>query len=899
MALHLTKQLKRAIQDDPSKCVLFVGAGLSASGVRNGGQGLPDWNTLIKHMIDDLRDSENCDPLDLELLEALVKDGQHLDVAREFKRRTRPDQFTAFLRAELDPPDVVPSKIHEVILKTKFRGIITTNFDVVFEFHSDVLDPLVYPQFLEDPSTIQRENFLAKIHGCIRRTPNPSENLILTKESYTALRSDRRYQALMNVFLLGYRMLTVGFSLHDPDFLGLISDLREVFGNELPTIYSLMLRPDQKARDEWRKKGIEIIPYQSHGELLGFFEEMLRLSETKYPVPTAAPVPTESEVNYDALLEQWKRAQKVKEMYEIVQRQIELLPNDQQREYFLFQLVALSGKQDEMRLTPHLVALGSPACERVLASLFHTMEGEDRWYGFSPHPKYLSVHAWALKNWPEFADATYCRRTFAWLVHKEWPDQGIDLWDVFVSLLNRIASSKKTQMLDDLYDVCEHIEGARERIEKIVFAPGFIREEERDRERPWNKSWDEQVVEHVRYEKFKTLIRSSTIPDYNVQLAEASKQGYTEFVVERLLESFVHHTHLTLHSSSGLYDPDKASEVLDALGNLKQKDEQLGVLWAINRWPEKRRGLLSLGEDTLSLRRGLFIPLWWKYSSDTRIEYLKSHKHGKMHELVWDTGQEFLLQDMMGLTYDIDQDFRNAFNASLEHHVAPTGMYKYEPRPFEEIWQDRELTYRFSDEVPPELVRRIAVNRVDWENSQPSQVRWQEAMERAGGHLENRNLDDFISAEHKNYVIDNLLGAYFPSRVEVVLYPRMISYAADTLRLDEDALSTVVYIHETVHAFSHIGRDHDGRSWSDFSLPMSDQPDFEPSRPHEAIAQYYTYKLLEFLNDGRLLQTFLTLEQNAPAVYRVWRSTESYSLEEMRKILIEYRKRASEWPPTL
>jgi hypothetical protein len=96
-----------------------------------------------------------------------------------------------------------------------------------------------------------------------------------------------------------------------------------------------------------------------------------------------------------------------------------------------------------------------------------------------------------------------------------------------------------------------------------------------------------------------------------------------------------------------------------------------------------------------------------------------------------------------------------------------------------------------------------------------------------------------------------------------------------------------------------MGRDHYGRTWLDFSLPMSDQPDFEPSRPHEAISQYYTYKLLEHLKDARLLQTFLTLEQNAPEVYRAWRATESYSLEEMRKILIEYRKRATQWPPKL
>jgi len=36
MPLHLTKQLKRAIQDDPSKCILLVGAGLFVYGVRQG-----------------------------------------------------------------------------------------------------------------------------------------------------------------------------------------------------------------------------------------------------------------------------------------------------------------------------------------------------------------------------------------------------------------------------------------------------------------------------------------------------------------------------------------------------------------------------------------------------------------------------------------------------------------------------------------------------------------------------------------------------------------------------------------------------------------------------------------------------------------------------------------------
>ena len=903
MPLHLTNQLKQAIQGDPSKCVLFVGAGLSASAVRQGGKSLPDWDTLMKHMIDDLRDVESCDATFLAKLEESLKEGKHLEIARAFKELTRPDQFASFLKTELDPSDLVPSQIHQVILMTRFRGIITTNFDVVFEFHNDVLDPLVYPQFLEDPSAIQREKLLVKMHGCIRRTPNLAENLILTEENYAALRSDRRYKALMNVFLLGYRILTVGFSLRDPDFLGLIDDLREVFGNELPTIYSLMLRPDQKARDEWRKKGVAIIPYQSHSELLGFFEEMLQLSEEKHPAPTVTPASEESEIDYDALLEKWQRAQKVEEMHQIVQEQIDRLPNDGQKESFLFRFLAFVGRRDEIRLSPHLVAVRSEACEKVLLAVFRMPEGE-RWQALKPHPKYLSVYKWVLEHWPKFIQDN-SEACFAWLLGKGWVEHGIDTWETFLSLLNRIVTGSRMLWLDHLYDVCQHIEGAPERIEKIVFAPDFVRED--DPQHRWFKSWDLQTLESVRYEKFKRAILDGAIPDYKNQLAEAVKmeeslpenvyRSYTEFVLNRLFDEYVQRTHLTLHSSSGLYDPEKAHEILEVLADVKGKKRQLTVLWAINRWPERMRGLGSLGKDTKSLRQGVFIPLWWRYSSEARIEYLKEHSIHRMHELLWTTGQEFLLEDMMGFTYDIDKDFRDAFNTSLNQHLATSGSYKYEPRPFQEIWSERELSYKLSDEIPLELVRRIAVKRIDWDNLEPGQVRWQEAQERAGC-MENCNFADFVSKKEANYVIDNLLGVYFPAKVEIVLYRRMIEYTAKDLDIDKDALSTVVYIHETFHAYSHIGKDRDGRLWSDFSLPMSDQPDFHPSKPHEGIAQYYTYKLLEKLGDEKLMQAFLTLEQHSLDVYRVWRATEHYTLEEMRKVLVTYRKRGTEWPPS-
>ena len=97
MALRPTKQFKRAIQNDPANCVLLVGAGLSVAGVREGGKGLPDWPTLMRHMIDELKESGSCNASELAKLRKLLKEGKFLEVAASYRGHTRPDQYKAFL----------------------------------------------------------------------------------------------------------------------------------------------------------------------------------------------------------------------------------------------------------------------------------------------------------------------------------------------------------------------------------------------------------------------------------------------------------------------------------------------------------------------------------------------------------------------------------------------------------------------------------------------------------------------------------------------------------------------------------------------------------------------------------------------------------------------------------
>lgn len=903
MALHPTRQFRRAIGDDPTKCILWVGAGLSASGVRKGGKGLPDWNALMQRMIDDLRDSESCEPAALQNLDTALKDGKYLEVAQAYKQRTRPDQFAAFIKAELDPPDIAESKVHQTILRINFRGIITTNFDRVFERQSDLLVPLVYPQCLDDVDGFRRDRFFAKIHGCVRITPNLAENLILTEESFRSLRSNPKYQTILRSWFVTHSILTAGFSLNDPDFLGLVSDLRESLGNSMPTIYALMRDPGAKAREEWLKQCVQIIPYSNHSELVGFFEELLEHSEKRHPAPSVETASKLSEIDFRALVENWRRAQKLEDATALLQEQIDRLAGKDQKGDFLFRFLALVAYNEEIRLAPHLVGLETEAADSALTRIFKRAEEDESLSGLRPNSQFIAVQKWAKDHWKDFTrdgDTT----TFGWLLADEWGGKSGAKRE-FDDLLQSVRAGGDSRRLADLYGVCGDIAGAQEAIERIVFASNFVPGQKQSKS--WNQSPEQRTQEEIRLEKFRRRVRSKAFrtpkeivleaQQLDVSLGEEAYPDFTVCVAERLIEDFAHYSHLTLHGSSSLYDPEKAAEIVDAFASLKTMKCQRAVFWAFHRWPEKHRGKMSLSEDLEVLESGLLKPLWWRFSSEMRMDYLGSRKRPDPHGIPFETGQEFLLKDLMGLTYDIDSEFRKAFNGSLATFRTADEEQRYEPRPLQELWRDRDLNYSISDDIPPELVRRIAVTRSDWDNSQPGNVRWEEARRKAENSLGDGDLTPWVSSERRDFGIDNLLGAYFPSKVQVVLYRRMIARAAKQLRLDEDALSTVVFIHETVHAFSHVGKDHDGLCWESYALPLVDVPDATPSVTHEAIAQFYTFKLLEDLKDDRLMKTFLTLEKSCSEVYRAWRATEHYSLEQMREVLVKCRRTTSKWPP--
>jgi SIR2-like domain len=290
--LKVPTRLKMAIQDDPQNLVLWVGAGLSREGVLPLGKGLPDWHELMGLMVEHLEDNRYA-PAVIDKAKKALEEERYPDVASVFAKSTDLQEFADFFRGVLDPPDVASSPAHELILRTGLRAIFTTNFDRVFERQTTGVDTVLkYPQCLDDPAFFRRRGLLAKIHGCVTQA-SPSQ-MVLTSSNYRALGANKKYKEILHSVILGNSVLTVGFSFRDPAFKAVLSQLRDVFGENLPPVFALMRQADDSIIKKLRKKRVDVIRYENRKQLVSLFRQLLNIAERRRPPATvrvqAAPL---------------------------------------------------------------------------------------------------------------------------------------------------------------------------------------------------------------------------------------------------------------------------------------------------------------------------------------------------------------------------------------------------------------------------------------------------------------------------------------------------------------------------------------------------------------------------------------------------------------------------------
>ena len=271
MAIAPPLTLSRYIAE--GRCVLFVGAGLSAPA------GLPGWGKLLGKMVQQVRDQAPGRP-DLPQLDSLLNSGRFLQVADYCRERLGDAQYFMFLKEQLKPTAKGIPPTHQTITKLPFRAIVTTNYDKLLERAYGLLTEDTPPILTHDEeaalgvSLFDNPFFILKAHGDIG---NP-ESIILTSRDYRKITHERpAFSSVFSALLMTNAVLFLGYSLGDPDLNLLLDGQLSTFKDVVPPRFALMEDVGEVGSLVLKKSaGIDVQSYEKgrHEEVLEYLKAL-------------------------------------------------------------------------------------------------------------------------------------------------------------------------------------------------------------------------------------------------------------------------------------------------------------------------------------------------------------------------------------------------------------------------------------------------------------------------------------------------------------------------------------------------------------------------------------------------------------------------------------------------
>lgn len=273
------------------RCVLFVGAGLSAAA------GLPDWKTLLRGMVDEI-ESEGMPDAGVAELRQLIDANKLLDVADHCRQRLGERRYQEVLGDRLRGGAGNIPDVHRLVTQLPFSAIVTTNYDKLLErAYSAFRGELPKVVTSRDRDTLgsllfSGGFFILKAHGDI----DDAASLVLTARDYREIiHANPAFDALFSAILMTRSLLIVGYSLADPDFRLLLDRQLSTFGDNIPERYAVMSGVGVVEADVMKRAAnIKILAYPEgqHQELAAFLRTLFErvAPEPAAAIPAAPPV---------------------------------------------------------------------------------------------------------------------------------------------------------------------------------------------------------------------------------------------------------------------------------------------------------------------------------------------------------------------------------------------------------------------------------------------------------------------------------------------------------------------------------------------------------------------------------------------------------------------------------
>jgi hypothetical protein len=284
---EMPNQLVQSVAE--GKSLAFVGAGFSMAVERSTGERLPDWPGLLRQILD-LARLENVPFSGLEAeIEGAISSGKLIMAAQELEERIADPTKSRILRQIFLDDNVRPNHLHEKLVSIPFKGILTTNYDMLVEGAYTLktggrIPPVLTQEDLEKVQNPLRAKgpFVFKLHGDINRP----DTIVLSSHDYQDLLFRRPgYRSFLETAFTVNTVLFLGFGLEDPDIDNMLDRLASIFSRTNESHYALMPKGRFSSLEKRRMlldKRIRIIEYEnsngSHQQVYEFLSYLFDLT---------------------------------------------------------------------------------------------------------------------------------------------------------------------------------------------------------------------------------------------------------------------------------------------------------------------------------------------------------------------------------------------------------------------------------------------------------------------------------------------------------------------------------------------------------------------------------------------------------------------------------------------
>jgi tetratricopeptide (TPR) repeat protein len=249
--MTLPKPLVDSVREGRS--FLFLGAGASIGAVHPKGISLLNGQQLSNKIAEKFLGPEFKDHPLSQVAELAISETDLFTV----------QEFIASIYREFEPAD-----FHKMIPKFIWRGIATTNYDLIIERAYDAvkdsLQSLVVfkkdGERIEEKLRLPKNVMYIKLHGCITDINNSDTPLILTPEQYVTHKKGRtRLFEKFQTYAYEYPVIFTGYSLGDLDLRAILSELTTL-EDARPRSYIVTPNMTSQEIKLWEGKKITHIP---------------------------------------------------------------------------------------------------------------------------------------------------------------------------------------------------------------------------------------------------------------------------------------------------------------------------------------------------------------------------------------------------------------------------------------------------------------------------------------------------------------------------------------------------------------------------------------------------------------------------------------------------------------